>query len=164
MLHIWCHLNMLNVIPYCFNKIFMQWKNVTLTKTYLSGMAPIYVLHTLVPKRGYWHSQGEDHTYQYEVCVYPPCVHWRRLVHCEMVTKGYLKWRAGMACRTLIPDVGQLVLPQIPVEGWIIDWKEHGLLDGLGNTVCFPAHNGRAIHIDGMPCRLAALANGVGVP
>ena len=30
----------------------------------------------------------------------------------------------------LIPYVGQLVLPNVPVEGWVIDPDKHGLLDG----------------------------------
>ena len=38
--------------------------------------------------------------------------------------------------------MGQLELAQIPVEGWVIDPYEHDLLDGPGNAVCFPTHNG----------------------
>ena len=59
-------------------------------------------------------------------------------------------------------DVGQLGLPQVPVEGWVIDLNEHGLLDGPTNIVHFPAHNRKAVHIDGMPCRLAVIVNGGG--
>ena len=33
----------------------------------------------------------------------------------------------------LIPYVGQLVLANVPIERWIIDPYEHGLLDDPGN-------------------------------
>ena len=39
-----------------------------------------------------------------------------------------------------IPDVGQLILPQIPVEGRFTDSYENGLLDGAGNPMYFPVH------------------------
>ena len=59
----------------------------------------------------------------------------------------------------LIPHVEQLVLPQVPVEVWVIDSNEHGHLDGPSNTMYFHAHNGKAVHIDGMSYRLAVLVN-----
>ena len=62
----------------------------------------------------------------------------------------------------LIPDVGQLVLPRVPVEAWVIDSDEHGLLDGSSNTVCFPAHVQKAVHIVRMSHRSAVLVNGGG--
>ena len=59
--------------------------------------------------------------------------------------------------------MGQLVLPQVPFEGWVIHLNKCGLPDGPSNTVHFPAYNGKAVHIDGMPCRLAVLVNGGGL-
>ena len=35
----------------------------------------------------------------------------------------------------LIPYVGQWVLANVPVEGWIIDPYEHSLLDGPGQGI-----------------------------
>ena len=54
----------------------------------------------------------------------------------------------------------QLVFSQVPVKGWVIDSNEHGLLDGPGNTFCFPAHNGKVVHTDGMSCTLTVLEKG----
>ena len=50
----------------------------------------------------------------------------------------------------LIPNVGQPEFAQVPVESWIIDADEHCLLDGTGNALCLPAHNGKTVHIDVM--------------
>ena len=62
--------------------------------------------------------------------------------------------------QNLIPDVGQLVFPQVPVEGWVIDMDEHGLLYSPGDGMGFPPYNEEAIHIDGVSCGLAVLVNG----
>ena len=56
--------------------------------------------------------------------------------------------------------MGQLVFPQIPIEGWVIDMDDHGLLDGPGDAMCFSAYNGEEVHIDGVSCRLAVLVSG----
>ena len=48
----------------------------------------------------------------------------------------------------LIPDVEELELAQVPAEGWIIDPYEQGFLDGPGNAVCLPTHNGKNVHTD----------------
>ena len=53
--------------------------------------------------------------------------------------------------KDLFQDVGQLVLPQVPVDGLGIDSNEHCFLDGPSNTVCFPAHDGKAVYIDRCP-------------
>ena len=50
---------------------------------------------------------------------------------------GYLRWSDRVSCRALIPDVGQLVFPQVPFEGWIIYADEHSLLDSPG-VRCMP--------------------------
>ena len=55
--------------------------------------------------------------------------------------------------------MGQLVFPQVPFEGWVIDADKHGLLDSLGDAVCLPAYNGEAVNIDGVPCGLAVLVD-----
>ena len=41
--------------------------------------------------------------------------------------------------QNLIPDVGQLKPAQVPIEEWIIDPYECGLLGGSGSDVCFPS-------------------------
>ena len=41
---------------------------------------------------------GKDHTYQCEVCF--PTVWQRGVAHCGMAVEYYLRWRAGMPCRT----------------------------------------------------------------
>ena len=50
----------------------------------------------------------------------------------------------------LIPDVGQLEFAQVATEGWVINHYEHGLLDGPGNPVHLPDHNGETAYIDAM--------------
>ena len=42
----------------------------------------------------------------------------------------------------------QLKLVEVPIEGWIIDPYEHGLLAGPGNAVCFLTHYGKTVHND----------------
>ena len=93
------------------------WENVIPTKTYLPRMTWIYVWHTLVPKGGVWQPHEEDHTYQFEeyVCT-PPCVSLRRLGYCGVVTKGYLKWRAGVSCRTSIQMWSSWYIPRFPLR------------------------------------------------
>ena len=78
-----------------------------------------------------------------------------------MVVEGYLKWRSGFPIG-LTPHVGQLVLPYIPVEGWVTDSNKHGLLHSPSNNMCFPAHNRKAVHIDGMSFKLAVLVDSGG--
>ena len=53
-----------------------------------------------------------------------------------------------------IPDVQQLNLAQVPIEGWIIDPYENGLLDGPANTMCFPTHFPKTVHIDAVAQRV----------
>ena len=50
-----------------------------------------------------------------------------------------------IAEQDLIPYVGQLVLPNVHIEGWSIDSYEHGLLDGPGNGMSFPTHHGEIV-------------------
>ena len=64
----------------------------------------------------------------------------------------------------LIPYVGQLVLPQIPIVGRVIDSYEHGFLDSPGNTMCLPTHNGETVYTDAVLVRMIMLVNGGGSP
>ena len=127
-------------------------------------MVPIYVWLTLVPKRGKWHTSGE--------WLYLPL--WRMWVLipllCAIGEVGPL-WVGGDGLpemegqgvlQDLIPDVWQMVLPQVPAEGWVIDSNEHGLLDGPSDIVHFSAHNEKTVLIDMISCRLTELINGVG--
>ena len=52
----------------------------------------------------------------------------------------------------LIPYVGQLELPKVPVEGWVIDPDVHGLFCGLCNAVQLSDHNGQVVHLCMMTC------------
>ena len=53
--------------------------------------------------------------------------------------------------------MGQLVFPQIPVNGCLIDMAKHGLPDGPGDPMCLSAYNVEAVHVDGMSCFLSVL-------
>ena len=59
------------------------------------------------------------------------------LVH--LGVKTYLRWRSGCWTR-LHPMCGQQVLTNVPVEGWIINHYEHGLLDGPGIDMWLSTH------------------------
>ena len=37
---------------------------------------------------------------------------------------------------------------------------KHGFLDGPGDAMCLPVHNGEAVHADLVSCGLAMLVNG----
>ena len=39
----------------------------------------------------------------------------------------------------------QLVLANVPIEGWVINPYEYGLLDGSGDIVCLPIHYGEIV-------------------
>ena len=54
-----------------------------------------------------------------------PCT----VVHVEMEGGLFQVEVRGVECDRM-PYVGQLVLPSVPVEGWIIDPYVHSLLDG----------------------------------
>ena len=56
--------------------------------------------------------------------------------------------------------MGQLVFAQVPVEGWVIYHNEHGLLDGPGDAMCLPVHDGETVYINWVSCGLAVLVNG----
>ena len=58
------------------------------------------------------------------------------------------------------PRWRQLVFPQVPVKEIFIYMDKDGLLDGPGDTLYLPAHNGEAVHIDGVSCSLNMLVNG----
>ena len=40
----------------------------------------------------------------------------------------------------LIPDMWQLVFANIFIQGWVIDFNQHGFSDGPSHVVVFPAH------------------------
>ena len=56
----------------------------------------------------------------------------------------------------------QLVFPQVPVEGWVIDAEKYGLLVGAEDAVHLPAYNGEAVFIDVVSCGLTVLVDGEG--
>ena len=59
----------------------------------------------------------------------------------------------------LIPHVGELELPQIPVVGLIIDPYDHGFLDDHGNAMHLPTNNRKTVHIDTVSRRLTMFIN-----
>ena len=56
--------------------------------------------------------------------------------------------------------VGQLVLADVPIEGWIIDPTVHGLLDGSCSVMCLPTHNGEFFHPAVMICDVGMVIDG----
>ena len=56
----------------------------------------------------------------------------------------------GDVSQDLIPYVGQLVLPIIPAEGWVINPYEYGLLDDPGDGVWLPLNCGEIVQFGGM--------------
>ena len=104
---------------------------------------------------------GEAHTYQSDEFACIPCV-WGGLSIEESSDGRLLEMEGRGDLQYLIPYVRQLVFPQVPVEGWVIDMDKHHLLDGPGDAVCFPAYSGESVHTDGVSCRLAVMVNGGG--
>ena len=60
----------------------------------------------------------------------------------------------------LIPYVRQLVLADVPIEGWIIDSDVHGLLDSSCDVVCLPTHNGEVVNPGMMTCGVGMVMDG----
>ena len=56
--------------------------------------------------------------------------------------------------------MGQVVFIQVPVKGWIIYTDERGLLDGPGDAMCLPDHNGEPVHIYLVSRGLAIVVDG----
>ena len=71
---------------------------------------------------------------------------------------GYLVGVMGYSAG-LHPRCGTGVISSIPVKEWVIGADNHGILIGPGDTMCFPAYNGEAAHINGAACGLAVLVN-----
>ena len=90
--------------------------------------------------------------------------------HCDL--KSRLLWSdnrilpevAGRGVlQDLIPDMGQLEFAQIAIEGWVINPYEHGILDGSGNAMCLPTHNGEIFNTDAMPLDVTMFIDGEGL-
>ena len=56
--------------------------------------------------------------------------------------------------------MGQLELVYVPVKGWIIDPKLHGLLNSHTDVVCLTTHGGKIIHTDVMTRDVAMVTDG----
>ena len=66
---------------------------------------------------------------------------------CELVLFTLLKWEGLFEVRSrvlnkTIPSLGYLVLPSVPVEGWIIEPCVHSLLDGPSEGIWLPSNSG----------------------
>ena len=73
------------------------------------------------------------------------------MAHCLMATgKAFLEMEGRGVLQDLIPMMGQLKLAYVPINGWIIDYYVHGLLDGYSNVAHLPIHHGKFVHIDVM--------------
>ena len=60
----------------------------------------------------------------------------------------------------LIPLVGQLELPNVPVVRWIIVPDIHGFFDGSCKVVYIPIHNGQVVHPGVMTCNVDMVIDG----
>ena len=83
--------------------------------------------------------------------------------HLEM-WEGLFKWDVRDVGQDLIPYVGQLKCPYVPIEGWIIAPDMHSLLDGPCNGVKIPTHNGEVVHPGMMTCHVSIVIDGKGDP
>ena len=69
-------------------------------------------------------------------------VQWTRFT----LEGGFIfSWQSAVLIKTSFYMWGSWYLPNIPVEGWIINPQEHSLLDGPSNGMCLPTHNGGII-------------------
>ena len=77
-----------------------------------------------------------------------------------MLRKGLFKLEVWCVKQNLIPYMGQLLLLNVIIEGWIIDHDIHVLSDGPFNVVRLPAHNGEIAHPAVMTCGVGIVING----
>ena len=59
--------------------------------------------------------------------------------------KGLLEVEVRGVEKDLIPNVGQLVLTNVPIKWWIIDPYINSLLDSLNKGVWLPTHNAETV-------------------
>ena len=59
----------------------------------------------------------------------------------------------------LIPNMWQLVLANIPVEGRVIASDEHDLLNSPGDALGLPIHCGKTVQLDGMTYGVGVVIN-----
>ena len=89
----------------------------------------------------------------------PPCVEGWPIEESGDGNGGLLEVDGRSVLQDLIPYVGQLIFPQVPVEGWVIDTDEHGLFYGPGDALGFLAYIGEAVDIHGVSCEFVVLVN-----
>ena len=78
----------------------------------------------------------------------------------ESSASGLAEVEGRGVLQDLIPDVGSCYFSRFLLRGWVIDTDQLGFPHGPGDSVCFPAYSGEAVHVDGVFCRLAVLLNG----
>ena len=76
------------------------------------------------------------------------------------VEKWLFEVKLWDAEQDLIWYVGQLELAIVPIEGWIIDPDEHGLLDGSSDVVCLLICNREAVYPGVMNCGVGMVKDG----
>ena len=90
--------------------------------------------------------------------------HWCQVSGSPLWSSGswhYLSWRAGSSCRTSSQMWGCWILPRFLLRDGV-DPYEHGFLDGAGNAMSLPTHNGKTVHIDTVSRRLTLFVYGGG--
>ena len=76
--------------------------------------------------------------------------------NCERITWDEVR---GVE-QDFIPYGGQLKLPNVSIEGWIIDLDVHGLHDGPCDVVQFHTHNGEVVQTSMMTCGVRRVTDG----
>ena len=113
-----------------------------------------HIWHIQCVKSDTWCQRGfgillvQDHTDQCcwcnTGCATPaPCTPEGGGAKCVGVTVGVLlKLEDRVVEHSIIPNVGQLKLANVPVKGWIIDLDVHGLLCGPYDILHLPSYYG----------------------
>ena len=153
---------MLLLIPYWKGYTRSMWKCYTYQKPILNidwTKFHVYVHCYHIGEQGALAPLEENHTFQSdEICVWPI---WGAgpLRTAVMTIVLLLEVEGRVSCRTSSWMWGSWYFPKFLVEGWVIDTDEHGLLDGPGDAMYFPAYNGEAVHTDKVSCRVTVLVN-----
>ena len=74
--------------------------------------------------------------------------------------KGLFEVEVSGVEQDLIPYVGQVVLPKVPVKRWIIEPYVHSLLGGPGEGMWPPTNNGEIVQVSMMTWGVGMVING----
>ena len=116
-----------------------------------------------------WHliSVAESHTYPMLwgfdtscgslYATLPTVGLWAMCSEHQELWKGLFKMEVRGVEQDLIQYVGQLELPNVPVEGWVIGPDVYGILDDPCHIV---SHNGEIVHPSIKTCDVVMVING----